>query len=225
MRIPFKRGVVWVVALSCCAIAGATLVATGTFASVSASSLPKMSVGSSGSSVSTTTSTLAFSPPDISYCGANFFSASDEATIAQSFGPNQECVLSTETNTWVDLVSPAYPTPSPGGAALLVDVCAADDSACLSPSAQHDLSDFTAYPLPDPIVYGARFLGRYDGDTEWVIPDEQCGAVIFDLSNLEFFSDDIAITSAVQSAPSFPADESPSPAAAQVLPTWCPPGS
>ena len=150
--------------------------------------------------------------------GPGFLSRADLATVTRWFGPNQSCLR--WTDTWVLLVSSSMNARSPGGAVLLVDTCRSKDFRCLQNGTSHPLSNFRAYPLPDPTVIGAQVLGRYVNDTMWLIPDSRCRAVLFGLRTDRFYSDDFAIAGPVKSARSFPANESPLPKAA-ALPSWC----
>ena len=163
-------------------------------------------------------------------CGGDsaFLSPADLATVTLWFGPNQSCLR--WTHSWFVLVSSSM-NPSPGGAVLLVDTCRSTDISCLQNGTPHPLSDFRAYPLPDPTVVGAQVLGRYVNDTLWVVPDNRCGGVVFDLNTDHFYADGSAAANQLVhghpakaipavSAPSFPANESPLPKASP-LPSWC----
>ena len=167
----------------------------------------------------TTTTTQASTPTEVE-CGGgpDFVSRADLAKVTRWFGSNQLCLR--WHDTWVVLVSPAMNARSPGGAVLLVDTCRPTDFGCLQNGTPHPLSDFRAYPLPDPAVVGAMVLGRYVNDTLWLIPDSRCGGVLFDVRNDRFYSDDSAIKGPIKSAPSFLANVSPLPKASPV-PSWC----
>ena len=186
---------------------------------------------SSTTTTSTITTTHVTTTSTGLHCGGgpDFFSPADLATVTRWFGPNQLCLR--WTHTWVVLVSSSMNAPSPGGAVLLVDTCRSTDFRCLQNGTPHPLSDFRAYPLPDPTVVGAQVLGRYVNDTLWVVPDNRCGGVVFDLNTDHFYADGSAAANQLVhghpakavpalSAPTFPANESPLPKASS-LPSWC----
>lgn len=167
-------------------------------------------------------------------CGSQFFTASDESFLNQSYGSGggtagQICVLSVDASTWFDLISPDSWTNSAGGDVVLVETCAAADATCLDPSAPHPLSDFTAYPAPDGQAVHMKFFSllwdkstgspAQDG-TLAIIQDGACGIDIFDLATDDWYTD--ATASADQllqgnasaavglpAASSFPASQSP----------------
>jgi hypothetical protein len=158
---------------------------------------------------STTTTTTLPRPVSTSLggnCGPDFFSPTDQARVIHWFGRNQLCQR--WTRSWVVLLSPTMNAKSPGGAVVLVDVCRAGDTGCLNGETPHPLTDFTAYPLPDPTVIGAEVL-QYVNDTLF-IGDSRCGGVLFDLRTDHFNADGSAAT------PSFPMNESPLPKASRL---------
>jgi hypothetical protein len=204
--------------------------------------------GSTTSTTGSTTSTTGSSSSNpLLECGSTFFSSVDQAAITQSFGPNHFCYFSVGTDTWFVLVSPALGEfssggISPGGAVALVDACQAADSTCLDADAEHSLSDFTAYPAPDPTVADMRVLQLVVGANEASAPDpngalvlvndNRCGFLIFDLVTYQWYvgdsSDGTALAegdpdaaTVVPAAPSFPASESPPPAPTATPPSSC----
>jgi hypothetical protein len=177
---------------------------------------------SSSGTISTTSSpstSLPSSSDDVLSCGANFFSSTDEASLTQSFGPSQACMFLVAANTWVDLVSATYQSPSPGGAVLLVDTCAVADLSCSDPSSQHYLSSFTAYPLPDSSAINVQVF-QYLDSKDVIIPDGACRAIMFNLATDLFYQDTSEpVPSPVASPASFLANQA-APSAPPVE-AWC----
>ncbi len=155
------------------------------------------------------------------------FRALELATVTRWFGPDQLCLR--WNHTWVDLVSSSMNVLSPGGAVLLIDTCRPTDTKCLQKETPHPLSDFRAYPLPDPAVVDAEVLARYPNNL-WGVGDRRCGLILFDFETDHFYAGSEAVAELLQrhparahpplSAPSFPANESPL-AKASPLPFWC----
>jgi hypothetical protein len=185
-------------------------------------------------STATTTSTTTTSTTPVSTaslganCGPAFFSSTDQARVSSWFGRDELCLR--WTHTWVVLVSSGMmKAESRGGAALLLDTCRAGATTCLQKETPHPLSDFRAYPLPDPAAVGAEVLARYPNNL-WGVGDGRCGLILFDFETDHFYAGSEAVAELLQrhpdralpplSAPSFLANESPLPKASP-LPSWC----
>ncbi len=170
-------------------------------------------------------------------CGPHFFDPSDNSFITEWYGRAQFCQLSTEADTWFDVVSNAVGDQAPGGPVILVERCTPTDASCLDPDAAHALRGFTAYRAPDPAVflaYSYLLLRRIAAPCQFdcasplaggvlaVVSDGSCGTDVFDLRDDAWYLDSVSSVNALVShTPG--AEKLPSPAGYRVSGRMPPP--
>lgn len=133
-------------------------------------------------------------------CGMKFFSKKQMALMRKQFG-SISCIGLVSTHQWIvvgdgmQTNSPATPPPpTAGGAMVAVETCSATDTACKSPTSQHDFDRFIVSYPPYPSA-GRMDLQTIDGSKVLTVTD--CGSFSFDLKNMKWYVTQPGVDSAL----------------------------